>query len=79
MAKNSTRYLESDATDEENSHDYIVEWDDELGEWNDETKKYEHLGPGSKYFSHDYDNAWDYYCTLKDLYKFKNVRLRTVN
>ena len=74
MGKN-TRYLESDATVEENSYNYRVEWDDVLGDFDYNTRILEHLGPGSSDFPHDFDNAWDCFCRLRDNPNYRGVRL----
>lgn len=74
MGRN-TRFLESSATAEENSYDYRVEWDDVLGDYDYETRVLEHKGPGSHDFPHDYDNAWDCFCDLRNNPNYIGVRL----
>ena len=71
----STRYLESSATNEENSYDYRVEWDDKFGDYNFKTCELTHHGPGSRYFSRDFDNAWDCFCDLCNIPDYIGVRL----
>ena len=71
----STRYLESSATDEENSYDYKVEWDDVLGFHNFNTRKFTHCGPGSMYFLKDFDNVWDCFCDLRSNPNYIGIRL----
>lgn len=71
----STRYLESSATEEENSYDYRVEWDDKLGDYNFQTHELERQGAGSRYFSKDFDNAWDCFCDTCNNPNYIGVRL----
>ena len=70
-----TRFLESSATEEEDSYDYRVEWDDKVGNYDFQTREFEHYGSGSFYFSKDFDNAWDCFCDIRDNPDYKGVRL----
>lgn len=76
MGKRSTMYLESDATDEENSYDYIVEWDDNISDYDFEKREIIHKGPDSIIYHRNYDDAWEAYQKLKSDPNFINVRLR---
>ena len=71
----STRYLESSATEEENSYDYRVEWDDKLGNYNFQTRELEHSGPGAEWFFKDFDNAWDCFCYKRNNPNYIGLRL----
>ena len=71
------RFLESDATPEEDSHDYRVEWDDRV--YFDDDFNLKHDGPGYYDFIQDYDGAWDLYCELDDNHEYKNVRIITLH
>ena len=72
-----TSYLESAATENEDSYEYRVEWDDHITvefNWRENITKAEHHGSGSRDVS-DFDNAWDLfndYCSNPD---YKGVRL----
>jgi len=72
------RYLESPATDEENSYNYRVEWEDHYEMIYDSSNpagSVVHNGPGSYMYYNDYDNAWDKYCELSDNPHFRRVHL----
>ncbi len=70
-------YLESPATEEENSCDYRVEWDDhiEVVYTSMFDSEIVHHGSGSDSYSKDYDNAWDRYSDLIDDPTYRNVRI----
>lgn len=72
------RFTESPATEEENSFDYIVEWDDKI---NYDDTPVTHEGPGSLFYKNDYDGAWEAYNNLKKpgVVKFVNIRIRQVD
>lgn len=70
-------FLESPATEEEDSYDYRVEWDDHFEvihntPFDSELVKY---GSGSNSYSKNYDAAWDRYSDLINDPTYKNVRL----
>ncbi len=72
-----TRFLESSATEEEDSYNYRVEWDDYITvdyDWNESTMKTEQHGPGSRNVS-GFDNAWDVFNDYRDDPDYKGVRL----
>ena len=72
-----TRFLESSATEEEDSYKYRVEWDDYITvdfDLNDRTMKSEHHGAGSRNVS-GFDNAWDVFNDYRDNPDYIGVRL----
>ena len=72
--KKGMNFLESPATDYENSFTYRVEWDKKL---NYETLKYE--GPDSISYGNNYDEAWDCYCCFRKSPDFIGLRLIKIN
>lgn len=72
-----TRYLESSATEKEDSYRYRVEWDDYITADYDRSEgriKVEHHGGGSRDVS-GFDNAWDVFNDYRDHPDYKGVRL----
>ena len=72
-----TRYLESSATEKEDSYRYRVEWDDYITADYDRSEgriKVEHHGGGSRDVS-GFDNAWDVFNDYRNHPDYKGVRL----
>ena len=72
-----TRFLESSATEEEDSYEYRVEWDDHIVVDYDRKEgcmKTTHHGAGTRNVS-DFDNAWDVFNDYRDDPDYKSVRL----
>lgn len=72
-----SRFLESSATEEEDSYEYRVEWDDQISvkyDLNEQCVKTEHYGPGSINIP-GFDNAWDVFNDYKENFDFVGVRL----
>ncbi|MBQ4559630.1 MAG: hypothetical protein IJA54_04810 [Tyzzerella sp.] len=72
-----TRFLESSATEQEDSYGYRVEWDDYITvdyDWNEKCLKTEHHGSNSRYVS-GFDNAWDVFNDYRDNPDYVGVRL----
>lgn len=72
-----SRFLESSATEEEDSYRYRVEWDDYITVTFDMAEykaKSEHHGPGSRNVP-GFDNAWDVFNDYRDDPNFVKVRL----
>ena len=65
-----TNFMESPATEEENTYSYRVEWDKKL---NYNTLSYD--GPDSIFYYHDYDGAWDCFCNYRHSPEFVGLRL----
>ena len=71
------RFRESSATEEEDSYDYRVEWDDYITTYYDSLKQsieLEHHGSGTRDVS-GFDNAWDVYNDYRDNPDYIGVRL----
>lgn len=72
-----TRYLESSATEKEDSYGYRVEWDDRITvnyDCDERRMKAEHGGPGAVDIS-GFDNAWDVFNDYRDNPDYVRVRL----
>lgn len=72
-----SRFLESSATEEEDSYEYRVEWDDIITvdyDYAERSVKTEHHGSGSRDVS-GFDNAWDVFNDCRDNPDFVGVRL----
>ncbi len=72
-----SRFLESSATEEEDSYRYRVEWDDIITvdyDCVERRVKTEHHGSGSRDVS-GFDNAWDAFNDCRDDPSFVRVRL----
>lgn len=72
-----TRYLESSATEKEDSYGYRVEWDDCITvdyDWHERCMKAHHAGPGSRTVC-GFDNAWDVFNDYRDNPDYVRVRL----
>lgn len=72
-----TRYLESSATEEEDSYGYRVEWDDCVTadyDYSEGKIKVTHNGSGSRDVS-GFDNAWDVFNDYRDNPDYVGVRL----
>lgn len=72
-----SRFLESPATEEEDSYKYRIEWDDHITidyDLNESCMKTKHDGYGSRNVS-GFDNAWDVFNDYRDDPDYKGVRL----
>ncbi len=72
-----SRFLETSATEKEDSYSYRVEWDDQITGSYDRTEgriKIEHHGSGSRNVS-GFDNAWDVFNDYCDDPDYRGVRL----
>lgn len=72
-----TRYLESSATEEEDSYGYRVEWDDCIvTDFDRVERKFRtiHKGSGKREVS-GFDNAWDVFNDYSDSLDYIGVRL----
>lgn len=72
-----TRFLESSATEQEDSYEYRVEWDDYITvdyDRSEQCMKTEHHGSDSRYVS-GFDNAWDVFNDYRDNPDYIGVRL----
>ena len=72
-----TRFLESSATEQEDSYEYRVEWDDYITvdyDWYEQCMKTEHHGPNSRNVF-GFDNAWDVFNDYRDNPDYRGVRL----
>lgn len=72
-----SRFLESSATEEEDSYEYRVEWDDHISvdyDYDERRAKTEHYGSGSRDVS-GFDNAWDVFNDYRDDSDYIGVRL----
>lgn len=77
MGRNNTRYLESPATEEEDSYNYRVEWDKhETSDYDFSERKLNvtDFGSGSEDIS-GFDNAWDMFNDLRDSPDYHGIRL----
>lgn len=72
-----SRFLESSATEEEDSYEYRVEWDDYITvkyDLDEQRVKTKHYGPGSRDIS-GFDNAWNNFNDCRDDPDYVRVRL----